>query len=202
MARRGYPGEMKARVDYALNEAGRLFMDFRAETDAPTIVNLTNHAYWNPTGVIGGTIHGVELKLFASRYLPVDDASIPLGELADVEGTPFDFRTPKPIGREFEAVPGGYDHCMAIDGDVGDLRIAAQARDPKSGRRFSLFTDRPGVQFYTGNKLKGDPFPKHGGFCLEPEDFPDAPNRPAFPSVVLNPGEVYHHRSVVEFAAD
>lgn len=224
----GYPGTLKVQADYGLDESGRLFMGFRAETDAPTIVNLTNHAYWNPAGAPspgegapkgggagggageGGSagggaavrgIGGVELRLWASRYLPVDDTAIPLGAAADTAGTPFDFRSAKRIDRDMDAVPGGYDHCMVIDGDPGDLRIAAEALDPASGRKFTLFTDRPGVQFYSGNKLGGggSPFPRYAGFCLEPEAFPDSPNRPDFPSAALNPGEVYHHRSIVRF---
>ena len=203
----GYPGALNVEADYALDESGRLFMGFRAETDAPTIVNLTNHAYWNPLGAPQVTAHearsigAVELKLHASRYLPVDDTGIPLGTQIDVKDTPFDFRSAKRIDRDIGAVPGGYDHCMAVDGDIGDLRIAAEARDPASGRRLTLFTDRPGLQFYSGDKLGdgGGPFPRYGGFCLEPQDFPDAPNRPGFPSPRLNPGEVYHHRSIVRF---
>lgn len=219
----GYPGTLTVQADYGLDESGRLFMGFRAETDAPTIVNLTNHAYWNPAGApapgegtAGGGepgsgtagsgtpargIGGVELRLWASRYLPVDDTAIPLGGAADTAGTPFDFRSAKRIDRDIDAVPGGYDHCMVIDGDPGDLRIAAEALDPASGRRFTLSTDRPALQFYSGNKLGGGGslFARYAGFCLEPEAFPDAPNRPDFPSAALNPGEVYHHRSIVRF---
>ncbi len=196
-----YPGELKIRADYALDEQGRLYMDFHAETDRTTIVNITNHSYWNLAGASSGTIKGQEIKFYSSRYLPVDDTAIPTGEIRNVEGTPFDFRKMKPIFRDLHKVPGGYDHCVVIDGDVGELRIAVEARDPISGRRLTLYTDRPGVQFYTGNFLQGTPFLKNGGFCLEPQDFPDAPNRPDFPSTVLRPGETYHHRSVIEFTA-
>ncbi len=195
-----YPGELKVRADYALDEECRVYMDFRAECDADTIVNITNHAYWNLAGGKSGTILNHELRFESSRYLPVDETAIPTGELKDVTGTPFDFRRSKTIGSDIGQVPGGYDHCMVIDGKRGNLRKAAEVYEPESGRGFILLTDRPGVQFYSGNFLKNNPFPKHGGFCLEPQDFPDAPNRKDFPSTVLHPGDTYHHRSVVEFS--
>ena len=194
-----YPGELKIRADYALDEKGRLYMDFHAETDKTTIVNITNHAYWNLAGASSGSIKGQEIKLHSSRYLIVDDGAIPTGEIRNVDSTPFDFREMKPIFRKMHEVSGGYDHCFVIDGDTGDLRIAVEALDPISGSKLTLYTDRPGVQFYTGNFLQGTPFLKNGGFCLEPQDFPDAPNRPEFPSTVLRPGETYHHRSFIEF---
>jgi aldose 1-epimerase len=196
-----YPGELKVRADYALDESGRLFMEFTATTDKPTVVNLTNHAYWNLAGASSGTILDHEASFKASRYLPVDQALIPTGELKSVEGTPFDFRGGKVIGKDIGKVSGGYDHCMVIDGKAGVLREAATVVHPKSGRRLTLHTDRPGVQFYTGNFLKGTPFPKQGGFCLEPQDFPDAPNQSGFPSAVLRPGETYRHRSFIQFSA-
>jgi aldose 1-epimerase len=196
-----YPGELKVRADYALDESGRLFMEFTGNTDKPTVVNLTNHAYWNLAGASSGTILDHEASFKASRYLPVDQALIPTGELKSVEGTPFDFRGGKIIGNDIGKVPGGYDHCMVVDGKAGVLKEAVTVIHAKSGRRLTLHTDRPGVQFYTGNFLKGTPFPKHGGFCLEPEDFPDAPNQPTFPSAVLLPGETYRHRSYIQFSA-
>ena len=198
----GYPGTLRLKADYALDEDGRLTMEYIGESDAPTIINITNHAYWNLAGVGSGDILGQELKLYASAYLPVDDGAIPLGEKKDVGTGPFDFREPKPIGRDIDQVPGGYDHCMVIEGKRGELRPAAEALDPVSGRRLTLHTDRPGVQFYSGNFLAGKPHRKRSGFCLEPQDFPDAPNREEFPSTVLRPGELYRHRSVVEFSTD
>ena len=189
-----YPGELKIKADYALDENNRLYMEFHAETDKTTIINITNHAYWNLAGASSGTILNHTCRFHASGYLPVDDNSIPTGEIAPVEGTPFDFR-------EERKITGEYDHCMVIDGNTGNLRIAAEVQDPESGRKITLYTDRPGVQFYTGNFLKGNPFPRNGGFCLEPQDFPDAPNHPGFPPVVLRPGEIYHHRSFIEFSS-
>ncbi len=188
-----YPGELKLSADYALDEDGRLFMDFKGVTDKTTIINITNHAYWNLAGAGSGSVLDHLIKIHSSEYLPVDETSIPTGEVRHVEGTIFDFRDEKPISRE-------YDHCMVIDGEFGELRAAVEVRDPISGRELALFTDRPGVQLYTGNFLQGTPFPKNSGFCLEPQDFPDAPNRPEFPSVILQPGETYHHRSLIQFS--
>ncbi|RKX89269.1 MAG: galactose-1-epimerase [Spirochaetes bacterium] len=188
-----YPGELRISADYALDEQGRLFMDFKGVSNKPTIINITNHAYWNLAGAGSGSILNHLLKVHASGYLPVDETAIPTGEILSVEGTAFDFRDVKPISREF-------DHCMVIDGENGELRVAVEVRDPVSGRKLTLYTDRPGVQLYTGNFLQGTPFQKNGGFCLEPQDFPDAPNRPGFPPVVLQPGETYHHRSMIEFS--
>lgn len=197
-----YPGNLKLRADYALDESGRLFMDFKGETDKTTIINITNHAYWNLAGESSGSIEGHLIKIHASHYLPVDDTAIPIGEIRSVSGTPFDFLKEKPIMADMSRVPGGYDHNMVIDGEKNRLNAAVEVRDPESGRKLVLSTDRPGVQFYTGNFLAGTPFPKNSGFCLEPQDFPDAPNHRGFPSVVLRPGETYHHRSVIQFSAD
>ena len=197
----GYPGTLQVRADYALDEEGSIFMDFQAQTNKATPVNLTNHAYWNLAGT--GTILNHQVKFHASRYLPVDDTAIPTGEQASVEGGPFDFRQAKSIGQDIQSAPGGgYDHCIIIDGEAGELRPAVEVFEPQSGRRMILKTDRPGVQFYSGNFLDGNPFEKHAGFCLEPEDFPDAPNQPSFPSTILQPGERYHHRSIWEFPQD
>ena len=196
----GYPGELKVSADYGLDEKGCLFIDLRGETDKTTIINLVNHTYWNLSGIVGGTIRDMELYINASHYLPVDEHSIPLGKLKSVQGTPFDFQRLTNIGEGLDKIPGGYDHCMVIKGERGKLRVAAEALDPASGRKLTLMTDRPGLQFYTGNYLNGHPFPKHGGLCLETQDFPDAPNQPGFPSVVLHPGETYHHRSIIEFS--
>ncbi len=194
-----YPGELRIQADYALDEQGRLSMNFRGETDKTTIINITNHAYWNLAGASSGSILNQKVKFHSSRYLPVDDTAIPTGEIRNVEGTAFDFRDEKTINRDMADVAGGYDHCMVIDGKIGDLRIAVEVMEKLSGRKLSLYTDRPGVQFYTGNYLHGTPYEKNGGLCLEPQDFPDAPNQPEFPSTVLHPGETYHHRSVFEF---
>lgn len=198
----GYPGEMKITADYALDEDNRLTMEFIAETDAPTVVNITNHAYWNLAGIRSGTILDQTLELNCSSYLPVDAGAIPTGERAAVADGPFDFTRRKTIGRDIDSVPGGYDHCLLVDGDKEELRPAATATDPASGRKIVLHTDRPGIQFYSGNFLTGRPFPPRSGFCLEPQDLPDAPNQPTFPSTVLRPGETYHHRSMVVFSTE
>ena len=195
-----YPGNLSVQADYALDESGRFTMDFHAETDRETVVNITNHAYWNLAGRDSGSVLNQVLVLNASSYLAVDDTAIPDGPPRTVDGGPFDFRRPKAIGADIDRVRGGYDHCMIVDGPAGTLRLAAEARDPFSGRTIRLSTDRPGVQFYSGNFLDGTPYPTHAGFCLEPQDFPDAPNRPDFPSTVLSPGDSYHHRSMVEFS--
>jgi len=188
-----YPGELQVKADYSLDESGRLYMEFYGETDKTTIINITNHAYWNLGGRSSGSVLDHIIKIYASSYLPIDETSNPTGEIRSVKGTAFDFLTDRPISEE-------YDHCMVIDGENGDLRIAVEVREPKSGRKLILYTDRPGVQLYTGNYLQGKPFPRNGGFCLEPQDFPDAPNQAEFPSVVLHPGETYHHRSMIEFS--
>jgi len=196
----GYPGELNVRANYALDGSGRLTMEFLAETDKTTIVNLTNHSYWNLAGIRSGSILNHHLVFHSSHYLPVDETAIPTGEIKSVEGSPFDFRNEKVIGQDIAKVLGGYDHCMMIDGKCGEIRNAVSLADPVSGRRLTLHTDRPGVQFYTGNFLAGTPFPKYSGLCLEPQGFPDAPNKPQFPSTVLRAGEVYHHRSFIDFS--
>ncbi len=203
----GYPGNLEVRADYSLDEKNRLYMDFHAETDAPTIVNLTNHAYWNLGGAGSGSTTDHVLKLFASHYIPVDDEAIPTGAIAEVKNTAFDFRQAKTIAEDLAKVPGGFDHCWVIDGPEGKLRNAAELHHPGSGRTLLLQTDRPGVQFYSGNFLSGSTgaggavFEKHGGICLEPEDFPDAPNNPDFPSTVVYPDKPYRHRSTIDFTA-
>ena len=198
----GYPGNLKVSADYALDDRNRLTMEFIADTDATTIINITNHAYWNLAGRDSGDILGHELTLYCSAYLPVDDGSIPTGEKRDVTGGPFDFRMPRTIGKGISKTGTGYDHCMLVDGEAGRLRPAARAKDPVSGRVLELHTDRPGLQLYSGNFLTGEPFQAKSGFCLEPQDLPDAPNRPSFPSVVLKAGDTYRHRSLLRFYSD
>ena len=198
----GYPGHLKVSADYALDDNNQLTMEFIGDTDATTIINITNHAYWNLAGASSGDILGQELTLHCSAYLPVDEGAIPTGEKRDVAGGAFDFRHTKTIGRDIADTGEGYDHCMLVDGASGQLRPAAVAKDPASGRILELHTDRPGVQFYSGNFLTGDPFPRRSGFCLEPQDLPDAPNHPSFPSVVLRAGDTYHHRSLIRFYTD
>jgi aldose 1-epimerase len=174
----GYPGELTARVRYVL-DGDTLRLEYRVTTDAPTVVNLTNHSYFNLAG--GGDVRDHVVTMEADRYLPVDEGKIPTGELAPVAGTPFDFTAPSRVGAR---LGGRYDHCYVLQG-------RATVTDPGSGRSMEVTTTEPGVQFYTGHMLDGDatPFGPFAGLCLETQRFPDAPNRPAFPSAVLRPGE-------------
>lgn len=208
----GYPGQLKVTATYRWNDANELSLDLRAVTDSETVVNLTNHAYFNLGGHDSGSVLAHELWLGASRYLPTDDTLIPLGELSPVAGTPMDFTEAKPLGRDIKAdFPAlnygkGYDNCFVIDGADGTLRDVARLTDPVSGRTLTVATTQPGVQVYTGNWLAGSPANKAGrsyhdydGVAIECQNFPDAPNRPGFPPAVLRPGEEYHQTIVFRF---
>lgn len=208
----GYPGQLKVTATYRWNDANELSLDLRAVTDSETVVNLTNHAYFNLGGHDSGSVLAHELWLGASRYLPTDDTLIPLGELSPVGGTPMDFTVAKPLGRDIKAdFPAlnygkGYDNCFVIDGADGTLRDVARLTDPVSGRTLTVATTQPGVQVYTGNWLAGSPANKAGrsyddydGVAIECQNFPDAPNRPGFPPAVLRPGEEYHQTIVFRF---
>lgn len=205
----GFPGTLKVAVTYALTDDNGVRIQYEATTDRPTIVNLTNHSYFNLVGHGAGSILEHELWLEADRYTPVDDTLIPTGELADVAGTPLDFRTPSKIGRRIaelvETPAGGYDHNFVLNGTAGTLRKIAEVREPRSGRVLSVETDQPGIQFYTGNGLhgqlgkRGQSCPRHSAFCLETQHFPDSPNQPTFPSTVLQPGEAYRHVCMYRF---
>jgi len=184
----GYPGTLEVSVDYVLDESS-LRIAYAASSDRDTVVNLTNHAYWNLSG--GGTIEAHELRINASAYTPVDEALIPTGELADVAGTPFDFRAAKPIG-EF-----GYDHNWVLDGG----EPAAVLHDPLSGRTLEITTTEPGLQFYAGGMLDIAPYGARAGVALETQHFPDSPNRPGFPSTVLRAGEHLDSTTVLTFSA-
>jgi aldose 1-epimerase len=207
----GFPGTMTATVTYALGDGG-LTVSYSAETDRPTVVNLTNHAYWNLDG--GGTVEDHVLELPASRFVAVDDRLIPT-DIAPVDGTPMDFRTPRRIGDRLRSPDEqlrharGYDHAWVLDtdGDPG-LRLAARVSAPESGRVLEVLTDQPSVQFYSGNFLDGSVVGRRGrmyrqsdGLCLETQHFPDSPNRPEFPSTVLRPGERYNTGTVFRFGA-
>jgi len=219
----GYPGMMEVRVTYTLTDANELIFDYHATTDRATPVNLTQHSYFNLAGSASDDILGHELTLDASRFTPVDTTLIPTGELAPVEGTPFDFRTATSIGARIDddhrqlAAGLGYDHNFVLDGDphvtsgltennLGGLHRAAFVLEPLTGRTLEIHTAEPGIQFYSGNFLDGTISGKAGrvyghrsGFCLETQHFPDSPNQPAFPSTILRPAEEYSTRTVLTF---
>jgi len=201
----GYPGNLAVTVTYTLNDQNELIFDYQAETDRPTPINLTNHAYWNLKGAGSGTIYSHVLSLNCSRYLPVNEELIPTGEILPVQGTALDFTGKKPIGRDIDQLPVGYDHCFVADKDEASLAAIARLYDPASGRGLEISTTKPAVQLYTGNFLTGIKgaggavFSKHSALCLETEFFPDAVNHPEFPSAVLRPGQSYHHVTVHRF---
>jgi len=205
----GFPGTLEATVTYRLDDDG-LEIAYAATTDAPTVVNLTNHTYWNLSG--GGTVEDHVLELPASRFVAVDAGLIPTG-LSPVDGTPFDFRTPRRVGdrlrdpHEQLRHAGGYDHAWVVDGS--GMRRAARVHDPRSGRVLEVLTDQPGVQFYSGNFLDGSVAGRGGramrqgdALCLETQHLPDSPNQPDFPSTVLRPGERYETRTVLRFGTE
>ncbi len=195
----GYPGNLKTTVKFTLTDADELQIVYDAETDKATPVNLTNHSYFNLTGDVSNTILDHTLMINADKYTPVDTTLIPTGELKPVQGTPFDFRQPKKIGRDIGKVPGGYDHNFVVNKKETSLQMVASLSDSVSGRKVEVYTTEPGVQFYSGNFLdgslktsSGNPINKHTGMCLETQHFPDSPNKPNFPTTTLKPGKKYH----------
>ena len=204
----GYPGSLAVTVVYTLTDAGELKIEYTATTDRPTIVNLTHHSYWNLAGPAAGDVLGHELMIAADHYTPVDAGLIPTGELAPVAGTPMDLTVPTAIGARIDQVAGGYDHNYVLRGG-GELPLAARVREPASGRVMEIHTAEPGIQFYSGNFLDGTitgkggvVYHKHQGFCLEAQHYPDSPNQPDFPSVVLRPGQTYRQTTGHRFSTD
>lgn len=203
----GFPGRLDVSVTYTLTPERELIIDYRAETDAATVVGLTNHAYFNLAGHDAGRVLSHEVEINASRVLEPDENVLPTGKILDVAGTPFDFSERKRIDWDWDSA-GGYDHCFVID-DVdhenpdGELRLAAVLHEPISDRTMEVSTTLPGVQLYTANHLNGSSehagYGAHAGLCLECQQFPAAPNYPHFPSTVLRPGEVLQHRTVHRF---
>jgi aldose 1-epimerase len=195
----GYPGNLKVTVVYTLSDDNELGIEYSAETDKPTVLNLTNHSYFNLTGSVENNILHHALKINADAYTPVDSTLIPTGLLQPVKGTPFDFTTATAIGARIGNVPGGYDHNFVLNSKDGSLQLAAVLLDSLSGRKLEVYTTQPGLQFYTGNFLDGSiktsdgkAINKNAALCMETQHFPDSPNQPSFPSTLLKPGEKYH----------
>ena len=210
----GYPGNLETKVTYTLNNKDELSVNYEATTDKSTIINLTQHSYFNLTADFNQDILGHELVINADSFLPVDNTLIPTGEFRDVTGTPFDFKTSKAIGthidnENIQLKNGlGYDHCWVLNDQNTGVRFVASAYEPVSGRLLEVFSDEPGIQFYSGNFLDGTlPSKNNGvyqhrtGFCLETQHYPDSPNQKNFPSVRLNPGENYNSKTVFRLSA-
>jgi aldose 1-epimerase len=209
----GYPGNLTATVTYTLTDNNELQIVYSATTDKDTVVNLTNHSYFNLAGQGEGDILGHVVRIDADKFTPVDKGLIPTGELKLVDGTPFDFRKPTPIGERIDAkdpqiaLGPGYDHNFVLNRTGSSLQLAARVTEPKTGRVMEVLTTEPGLQFYTSNFLDGSlkgvdgkVYPRRSAFCMETQHFPDSPNHPAFPSTTLKPGETYHSETVYRFS--
>lgn len=213
----GFSGEMKTTVVYSFTDDNELVIEYMATTNKKTIINLTSHGFFSLAGIANPTptIENLECEINADFYIPIDNTSIPTGEILRVEGTPFDFRKPKTVGQDIDADNeqikngAGYDHCFVLNKkEEGELSFAARIKEPVSGRIMEVYTTEPGVQVYTDNWAdgykgqNGATFPRRSAICFEAQHFPDSPNRPYFPSVVLNPGEQYTQKTVYRFAVD
>jgi len=210
----GFPGNLKVKVTYSLTEANELVIHYEATTDKPTVLNLSQHSYFNLAGEGTGDILNHEVMISADRFTPVDSTMIPTGELRPVKGTPLDFTTQTKVGARIDdnyeqlVLGKGYDHNFVINRKAEGLVSAARAYEPTSGRVMEISTDQPGIQFYTGNFLDGTVTGKQGhvykqryGLCFETQHFPDSPNHPEFPSTVLRPGQTFHSRTIFKFSA-
>lgn len=208
----GYPGELSVEVTYTLSDDNELCIDYKATTTRPTVLNLTNHAYFNLSGDGDASVHDHLLEINARKYLPTDNTAIPYKEAEAVEGTPFDFRTPHTIGERIDTPVDqllwarGYDHTFILDKPLGKLGFAARCSSPKTGIVMEVYTDQPGVQLYTGNWMSGNMrgkhdarYPARAALCLETQHFPDSPNRPDYPSTRLSPGETFRSTTVFAF---
>lgn len=209
----GYPGTLKVQVTYRLTEDA-LELEYEAVSDKDTLCSMTNHAYFNLSGQNSGTHYDQLMQIFAEKYVPVVAGAIPTGELADVAGTPMDFRKPTPIGQDIRSdfhqlqLTGGFDHNWCIDNADGSLRVAAKTHSPKTGITMTTETTKPGIQFYAGNYMfeitskgkGGAAYDTHWGFCLETQYYPDSPNQPSFPSAWLAAGEKYTSKTVYRFS--
>ena len=213
----GFPGEVQMTVKYSLTNDNELVIDYRGTTNKKTVVNMTSHGFFSLTGIGTPTPSQLDtiLTINADFYVPIDENSIPTGEIRKVEGTPFDFRTPKPVGQDIAADDEqikngtGYDHCYVLNKrEPGELTLAASMVEPSTGRTMECWTTEPGVQFYSDNWADGykgqhgATFGKHSGLCFEAQHFPDSPNRAHFPSTQLKPGEVYVQKTVYKFGTD
>ncbi len=204
----GYPGNLNVTVIYTLTDNDELAIEYTATSDKNTVCNLTNHAYFNLTGNAANSILNHTLQVNATKYTPVDSTLIPTGYVPDVAKTPFDFLQPHAIGERIDSVKGGYDHNFILDGTMpGTMVKCATLTEPTSGRVLEVYTQEPGLQFYSGNFLDGTiknrsvtPIQKHGGLCLETQHYPDSPNQLAFPTTTLKAGEKYYTKSIYKTA--
>jgi aldose 1-epimerase len=201
----GFPGEVVVEAAYRWNDDNELIIEYSATTTKPTHINLTNHSYWNLGGVDSGTVLDHEAIIHADEILDVDADLIPTGKILRVDNTPFDFRKSTPLAQRIAALSAtkGYDHCYVLQGEPGELRLAARVTDPQSGRILEVETTQPGMQLYTGNHLKGTDatagYGPHDAFCLETQHYPDAPNHPHFPTTLLRPNETFRETTVYRF---